>query len=186
MLTSFRLISWISLRPWKWGQDQIYGCGGPRWNEHVEAPISNNTFKLWSIFILSLFLILTKKYKPTFRDFWDENVQIKSVDSVSVLWGPGATALVLPPYIQLNTSLRNTCKFLTEYKGSHCSKIVLLRYITPQFVPHRKHNISPLQRPAGLCLLWEPYGTHKYTLCGQNVYFLNVNAGGAYSTRHGL
>jgi hypothetical protein len=38
-----------------------------------------------------------QKIQRTFRDFRHENVQIKSVDSVSVLWGSGATALVAPP-----------------------------------------------------------------------------------------
>jgi hypothetical protein len=30
------------------------------------------------------------------------------------------------------------------------------------------------------CLLWEPYGTHKYT-CGQNAEFQCVKAGGTYT-----
>jgi hypothetical protein len=36
------------------------------------------------------------------------------------------------------------------------------------------------------CLLREPYGTHRYTVCVQNVEFWYVKAGGTYSDHWAL
>jgi hypothetical protein len=43
-----------------------------------------------------------------------------------------------------------------------------------QYIPHRKHNTSSLQRPTGSCLLWETYGIHKFSayLTGNTIHHL--------------
>jgi hypothetical protein len=51
-------------------------------------------------------------------------------------------------------------------------------YMQMQFLPHRKHITSPLQRPAGKCCMGkqsiffcENRTEHRNTLCGQNAEF---------------
>jgi hypothetical protein len=50
-------------------------------------PISVVTNLGYDIFVLLIFYN-NKKYKLTFRDFREENISIKSVHSISVLWRP--------------------------------------------------------------------------------------------------
>jgi hypothetical protein len=62
-----------------------------------------------------------------------------------------------------------------------------IKYIQIQFVPHRKHYVSAT-KPNRLMLFRETVALycenhmeHTNTLCGQNVEFYCVNAGGTYS-----
>jgi hypothetical protein len=50
---------------------------------------------------LFLFLKISKKYELNFRDYMEANVSVESVDSIPVCGGPGTTAPLAPPYIQL-------------------------------------------------------------------------------------
>jgi hypothetical protein len=54
---------------------------GPRGSQNVEAPISNNKFRLFQIFNI---ISCNKMYKLNFRDSREANVSVKSMDSVSV------------------------------------------------------------------------------------------------------
>jgi hypothetical protein len=64
----------------------------------VEAPVS--------------FLYELKKYKFTVRDFREENISIKSLDSISVLWRPRGDS---PDHCPLNAALGSI-----SYSGLCC------------------------------------------------------------------
>jgi hypothetical protein len=80
---------------------------GPMGSQNTEIYISNNKLGLWYSFFFFLYIIVTKIYNLTIRDFRQRDASIKSVESSSVLWRPSGT----PPWsVPLKSSPEPSCR----------------------------------------------------------------------------